>query len=104
MVLTERETLFLDRRRKLLRIWPFARPLLLASVGILAAWLLWKTPLLINPYAVLAQLQAGTMPDSTVALLACLVLTVAMLLFLFVALAYERKYMAMINKLRFPAL
>ena len=92
----------------LVRIWPFVGPLLLASVGILAAWLFWKTPLLINPYAVLEQLQAGIMPDSTVALLAgllpivllaCLVLLLAMVLFLFVTLANERNYMAMIEKL-----
>ena len=109
MTITEREMLFLDRRAKLLRIWPLAGTLLLAVVGFLAAWLFWRTPLLINPFVVIEQLQAGTIPDSTLALLAgflplamlaCLLLMVVMIAFLFVAVSNERKYMTMIEKLR----
>ena len=109
MDLTDKETLFLDRRRMLFRIWPYVGMLLLVGIAMFAAWLFWKTPLMINPYTVLEQLHAGTMPDSTMALLAgflslvllaCLMLLVTMVLVLFAALSNERKYMAIIGKLQ----
>ncbi len=106
--LTEQQKAFLKKRIKMVRAWPIIGSAIILLEAGLAAWLLWKHPLLINPQAVLSKLRDGSLPDSTCSLMAAflpfvVILSLGLLamltLFAFVALANERKHIAIIQKL-----
>ncbi len=108
MQATERERDFLAKRKKLVRVWPVVGPSLLAVIGCFTAWLFWKNPLLVNPNTVLARMEARSIPGSTMSVmvgllpvvsLMCLFLVVVMVLFVFMAFANEKKYLAIIERL-----
>jgi len=108
MHLTEPERLFVARRRRLVNVWPTMGSILLLGIVCLGSWLFWKTPLLVNPYMVLARLNEESIPNSTlslmagllpVAVLACLLLIICVILFAFVALSNEKKHLAMVLRL-----
>lgn len=107
--LTDQQKMFLERRTKMVRTWPIIGAILIVVELGLAGWLLWKNPLLINPQAVASKLRAGSLPDSTLALMAtilpfillvCLALLAALILFSFLALANEKKYVTIIRSLQ----
>jgi hypothetical protein len=107
--LTEQQKTFLDKRAKMVRIWPRVGALLIAVEIGLAGWLFWKHPLLINPQAVASRLRAGSLPDSTLSIMAaflpfimlvCLALLAVLILFSFIALANEKKHIEIIRALR----
>jgi type VI protein secretion system component VasF len=106
--LSERQKAFLKKRMKMVHSWPIAGIMIIFLELGLAAWLLWKHPLLINPQAVMSKLRSGSLPDSTLSLLAtflpfvvivCLGLLAALILFAFLALANEKKHMDIIQAL-----
>ena len=106
---TREQSEFLIKRSKMVRAWPVVGAFLIAVELGLAGWLLWKHPLLVNPQAVLSKLRSGSLPDSTFSLMAallpfivilCLVLVAILILFAFLALANEKKHMAIIRSLQ----
>jgi hypothetical protein len=106
--LTEQEKSFFTKREKLVRAWPLFGSVMLIVVLCLAGWLFWRNPLLVNPWVVLTRLEAGSIPDSTlllmagllpIAMLLCLAIVLVTLLFAFVALSNERKYISIIHRL-----
>jgi len=106
--LTKPESSFIQKRKKLLKLWPITASILLLGIAFLTAWLFWNTPLLINPYAAIEQLNTQSIPDSTTSLmvamlpivmLMCLFLTVVLILFMFVAFSNEKRHMAIIERL-----
>lgn len=106
--LTDQQKAFLEKRMKMVRSWPILGSMIILLEAGFAAWLLWKHPLLINPQAVLSKLKDGSLPDSTLSLMAaflpfviilCLGLLAMLILFAFVALANERKHIAIIQVL-----
>lgn len=108
MDLTRQEKLFVEKRAKFARSWPIVGAALLAMIAVLAAWLFFSNPLLINPWAVLSKLEAGSLPDSTLATMAtllpvvmftCLFVLVVALVFFWVAFSNERKHLALIRRL-----
>jgi type VI protein secretion system component VasF len=109
--LTEQQKAFLKKRTKMVHSWPaLGVAIILLELG-LAAWLLWKYPLLINPQAVMTKLRSGSLPDSTLSLMAtilpflfiiCLGLLAMLILFAFLALANEKKHMDIIQALQKP--
>lgn len=107
-MLSESDTAFLAARRRFVRTWPVAGWSVLAVLVALAGWLLATRPLLISPWAAMARLEAGTLPPSTlalaavmlpVAMLMCLLVTAAAVLFGFAAFANERRHLAIIDQL-----
>ncbi len=107
--LTEQQKMFLNKRTKMVRIWPRMGALLIVVELGLAAWLYWKHPLLINPQSVSSKLRAGSLPDSTLSLMAaflpfimlvCLALLGLLILFSFLALGNERKHLDIIRALQ----
>ena len=107
MPLNEEERRFVRRRRKWVHSWPVAGSLLLVLFLCFCAWLFWKQPLLINPYAVLSQLDAGSIPLHMlwlmaalmpVAMLMCLVLVVVMILFGFASFSREKRLLDIIER------
>jgi hypothetical protein len=107
--LTEQQRAFLKKRAKMVHSWPIAGIMIIFLELGLAGWLLWKHPLLINPQAVLSKLRSGSLPDSTLFLMAtilpflfivCLALLAILILFAFLALANEKKHLAIIQALQ----
>ena len=108
-VLTEEQRTFLKKRTRMVRSWPFfGIMMILLELG-LAGWLLWKHPLLVNPQVVLSKVRNGTLPDSTLSLMAtflpfvtivCLVLLAMLILFAFLALSNEKRHIAIIQTLQ----
>lgn len=109
MNLAEHEKRFLAKRQQLARVYPWVGATLLGVIIVFAAWLVWRVPLLVNPYAVLAQLRDGGLPDSMLSLmagmlplavLACLLFALALVALLFAAFANERRYLSIIRRAR----
>jgi len=108
MKLDERQIQFLKRRGKLVGLWPLAGSFLLVLLLVLIAWLYFRAPLLVNPFEVMARLDAGTIEESTLLLsavllpvmtLTCIVILIAMILFMFSAFSTEKKHLLLIAKL-----
>ncbi|MBK1703749.1 hypothetical protein [Halochromatium glycolicum] len=75
----------------------------------LAVWLVTFAPMLANPVVVQARLETDAIPCATLALsaallpvvvLLCLLIVLLLLLFAFVAFAHERRYQALLERLR----
>jgi hypothetical protein len=107
--LTEQQRAFLKKRTRMVQSWPFLGIMIIFLEVGLAGWLLWKHPLLINPQAVSAKLRSGLLPDSTLSFMAtivpflfivCLGLLAMLILFAFLALANEKKHIAIIQALQ----
>jgi Na+/melibiose symporter-like transporter len=107
--LTEQQKMFLNKRAKMVRTWPRLGAFLIVVELGLAGWLFWKHPLLINPQAVSSKLRAGSIPDSTLSLMAaflpfimlvCLALLAFLILFSFLALSNEKKHLDIIRDLQ----
>jgi hypothetical protein len=106
--LTEDERRFLDKRSKLIKLWPIAAIVLSLLVAGLALWLFFTKPLLANPMHVLGKLEVGEIQSGAAYTMAsilpfvvvtCLALCVVLIGFLFLAIANERKHIAVINRL-----
>ncbi len=81
MQLTPTEQAFVDRRRRLLSLWPYAGSGLVAGMLGFALWLWFSAPLMINPLATVAALKSGSLEESTLAVIAVMlpILLLAML-------------------------
>ncbi len=108
MELTDGEMVFIERRKKLIKIWPTAGSGLGITMIILTAWLYSKTPLLIDPFTTMHRLSEGSIPETTLMLmagmlpilfLACLGLLVMLIIFVTVMLHNEKRYLTMIETL-----
>ncbi len=86
MSLSKTDLRFVDKRERLTKHWPVVAVGILLMLAALACWLWWKTPYLINPWAVSVSLENGTLPESTLVLMAFM-LPIVMLMFLLFASA-----------------
>lgn len=107
MDLSREDASFLEKRSKLTRSWPWAGGAMLIALGLLTLWLWFTAPYLLRPWTVAAQIEAGTLAQSTVTLMAAilplmvlglLMFAVAMVLFCFVAFANERRLIRIIRQ------
>lgn len=108
MNLTKQESAFIDRRKKLAGSWPIVGSICLAAVFLFIGWLWVTKPLLINPWAVFSALEANSIPESSIALmaallpivmLACLFTLVFSLALYFAVFLNERKLLGIIARL-----
>lgn len=106
--LNEKQNRFLKGRRKLNRLWPWAGAIMPVMLLLLVVFLLIKSPLLINPYAVADQIKAGVLKASSMKLLAllCPVMTGMTICMVFIIIVYmwglyfiEKKYHMFIDRL-----
>jgi hypothetical protein len=107
-MLSERDETFLKKRTTLIRAWPFVGGVLLAALMALIAWLLWRSPFLFNPYALMQrmregaidqpmlQLMAGLLP---VAMLSIFGLIGAMIALAFAAFSNEKRHLRILHEL-----
>jgi hypothetical protein len=107
MELTEQDKAFLAKRRRLLRAWPVVGALLLATLLALAAWMLYQSPLLINPRELASRIESDNLPASTLAVMAGLLPFTVLTCFMMVAIvivygygiaATERKYLSILQR------
>jgi hypothetical protein len=106
MGLSTEQRQFVERRKRLTRLWRPFGVLLSIALSVLLGWMWRYQPLLVNPVAVTRALADGGIDDSLlllmagllpVAVLLSLILTAAVVLFAFVAFANERKLIAIIE-------
>ena len=109
MHLTATDSKFIAKRDFLTRHWPVAGTGLLLMLAGLAVWLWVDVPWLINPSEVMDAVEAGTLPDNMLTLMAMLLPVVVLACFvfsvLFVLLAWrgfanERRLLEIIARLQ----
>lgn len=92
---------FLEKRKRLLKFWPWAGSSLLLLIIGLAIYFYIRIPLIINPWEVISRLESGTLAKSSLETMAVLLPIVFGLVFfllvvigvlIFMALANEKKY------------
>ena len=107
-MLTHAELAFLEQRRWRARYWNLVGGVLLAAVVGLAVWLLVRVPNLVNPFHVLRQIEAGTLPQSSLETMATLLplavmavvgMLATVITFGFAVFANERRYLSIIDSL-----
>jgi hypothetical protein len=86
MRLSPTDKAFVQRREKRAKYWPFFGAVLLTIVVAYGAWLWLKLPHLINPWRVMESLEAGTISESTMEIMAAMlpIVMAAFLVFMFV--------------------
>lgn len=98
---------FVQRRRALIRAWPFVGGGLLAALVLLLIWLYLRSPLLIDPTEIVRRLQAGGVDYSTLVTLAglvpmlfigCIVLLSLLILVTFAKFRTESRYLALLAR------
>lgn len=103
---------FLARRRRQVRQWPWLAGLLLLVIAatFLVIWL--KAPLQLSPLAILGYFRSGLLPDTelvviasrgSLALIACGLLLLVIVLLLSLSVDNERRLLAVIDDLSRPA-
>ncbi len=109
MDMTTAEVGFLTRRKWFSRAFPFVGALMLVMLAGLAVFLYATSPLLVNPLAVVAGIQDGSISESTrdlmatmlpMAILACFAVCASTVGFAFGIAANERKYFSLIDRLQ----
>jgi len=107
-MLKESQIELLNKRKLLIRLWPWVGTTLLVLIILFWGYLFFKSPLLVNPYYVFDRIQDNSLPDSTITLLAvlspiafltCGFLVLTIVLFLFALMANERKLIDIIDNL-----
>jgi hypothetical protein len=100
---------FIEKRARLSRSWKPAGALAITVLAAVLAWLFASSPLLVNPVFVAARIENGMLERVTVdlmalmlpiAVLGCFVTTTIMIVFGFAVFAVERRYLAIIERLR----
>lgn len=108
MNLSSADILFIEKRERLVKLWPLAGAGCLILITVFSAWLWLKTPHLIDPWHVIESLEAGTLSESTagimaamlpIVMLAFLVFIFIMVLFSFVAFHNERRLIRLLRKM-----
>ena len=111
-MMDEKDIEFIRQRERLARWWnPVGYIILAVFIG-MVIWLFIRTPNFINPFHVIEQLKAGTIPQGTLVVMAGMLPIMVLGLFLvcctvigfvFVAFANERRYLRIIEKMKLEA-
>ena len=97
---------FLEKRRKLNKAWPIVGTIMMISLVILALYLFFSSPLLINPYKVIELIKANKLSPTTMRLMAVImpVLVIGLLGTVFICIFYtwlfmiiEKRYLKMLD-------
>lgn len=108
MRLSATDRAFVEKRERRSRYWPWMGGSSLAILAAYGAWLWVKTPQLINPWWVIDRIEAGTLSESTMGVMAALlpIVMAALLLFTFmvvllwfIAFYHERRFIRLIREL-----
>ena len=106
MKLNKQQKTLIERRTNLVRIWPIAGGISLALSFGLLLWLVFAHPLLANPFYVMARIEEGSVPVTTLHLMAGILpimtliangLLIAIVVFAWISIRREAKYLEMIK-------
>ena len=107
-LLAENDLAFLQMRRRFLRFWKIAGVSTLVFLVALFSWLYFKVPNLVNPFHVQRQIESNALTPSALKVMAALMplmmvlaffLSVAIILFGFLAYANENRYLRILDSL-----
>ena len=108
MSLSSADRKFVERREKRVKHWPLYGTFSLTILAVYSGWLWLKRPELINPWVVIERLEAGTLSETTMSIMAVMLpIVVATMLLLvsfvvllsFVAFRNERRLIRVIRRL-----
>lgn len=100
MKLSPAEWAYLEKRANLIRVWPWVGGVLLLLIVAFTAWLWFTVPYFVNPWAVFAALKSGTVPDSTLGVMAAMLPVVMLTLLAFAALMVFLMFVTLFNERR----
>ncbi|NNE68715.1 MAG: hypothetical protein HKN33_19285 [Pyrinomonadaceae bacterium] len=109
MKLDQSDELLIQSREKMIGYWPMAGGLVSFLLIGLTVWLIVFHPLLANPFHVMSELDKGSIPASMLFLMAAILpfmtlatigIMAALLLFAFISMRRERRYLELISMLR----
>ncbi len=109
MYLNPTDQAFVDRRRRLLALWPYTGGGILAGLLGFTTWLWFFAPLMVNPWATVEALKSGSVEESTlyvmavmlpILMLACLGAFVVMVGLFFAAFRNERRLIDILDRQR----
>ena len=107
MTLSPEEKTFVEKRERRAKYWPYFGAASLILIAAYGAWLWVKMPHLISPWLVIESLEAGTLSESTMGVMAVmlpfvmvalLVFAFIIVLFWFVAFQNERRLIRLVRK------
>ena len=108
MTLSSAEKKFVEKRERRAKYWPYFGSASLVLVAAYSVWLWVKMPHLIRPWRVIESLEAGTLSESTMAVMAVilpfvmamlLVFAFLIVLLWFVAFYNERRLIRLVRKM-----
>ncbi|MCB1761625.1 MAG: hypothetical protein KDI27_00620 [Gammaproteobacteria bacterium] len=108
MSLSSADKYFLEKRERRTNYWPFFGVALLLLVVVYGVWLWVKMPHLINPWQVVASIEAGALSDSKMGVMVVmlpvvvdtlLLFTFVVILLWFVAFYNERRLIRLVRRL-----
>lgn len=106
MKLLSSESEFIESRKRLAFFWKIFGPVILVVYICLVGLLIWKAPLLINPFSVMSGIENGNIPPAMLSLMAGILpmVVIAMLVamgsliaFSFCSFSRERAYIQIIE-------
>ena len=100
MKLSPAERSYLEKRAKLIRAWPWIGGVLLLLIIAFTAWLWVTVPYFVDPWAVFAALKSGSVPVSTLAVMAAMLPVVMLTLLAFAALVVILMFVTLFNEHR----
>ena len=113
MQLTHQQSIYLEKRRKLLKSWRYVGPLLIVGLLGFVLSLYTNTPLLINPYEVMSRLKSGSIERSTLEMMAVLLpmmfilvcaLVIVLVAMVYAAFSMENKYQEIVMEAKGDAI
>ena len=109
--MNKQQTIFIEKRRKLIRAWRAVRPLMLLGIIAYAIYQYIRTPLLVNPFEVMERLRGGSIEQPTLELMAVMLpvmfltiifILVVLVVLLFASMSNEKKYLKIIEVYKKP--
>ncbi len=109
MYLNPTDQAFVDRRRRLIALWPYVGGGMLAGLLGFATWLWLFIPLMVNPWATVEALKSGSLEETTlyvmavllpILMLACLGAFVLMVGLAFAVFRNERRLIEILDRQR----
>jgi len=100
MKLTAKEIAYIEKREKRAKHWPLVGTCALAMVVGYGYWLWVTMPHLINPWAVMKSIEAGTLTDSRMSMMAAMLPVVMATLLVFVLVVVLLWFVSFRNEYR----
>lgn len=98
---------FLEKRRKMVRLWPYTAALMVTLITAFILYLYTRAPLLIDPFETASRIRSGEISDATLSVSALLLpiafgviilLLIALIGLMHLAFKNEKRYLALLDE------